>query len=485
MKKALLFVLLPFLGIAQIKIGLDINGSTTGENSGQSVSISANGSIVAIGAHLNDTNGTDSGCVRIYKNVSGAWTQQDTDINGESAGDQSGWCVSLSADGKTVAIGAPRNAVNGINTGHVRIYKYIGETWTQFGNDIDGLAAGDQLGFSISLSADGNNIAIGSPFRAIGDDDSGVVRVFRNIGGLWTQQGNDINSAALHDNFGRSVAISSDGTVVAIGAPYNSLGGNYVGRVKVYKNIAGVWTQVGSDIRGEAANDVSGYSISMNSDGTTIAIGAIGNRSNTGHVRVYKEIAGNWTQQGVDIDGEAVNNTSGRSVSLSADGSIVAIGANGNSDNGTSSGHVRIYKNISGIWTQLGIDIDGESAADQSGWSVALSADANAVIIGSPYNTTNGLNSGQARVYDISALLASDNFVLANFNVYPNPVSSVLTIELPEYLTLEKVTLYNNLGQIVKENKTAMLDIDALAKGTYFVEVKTNKGKASKSIIIQ
>ena len=126
-------------------------------------------------------------------------------------------------------------------------------------------------------------------------------------------------------------------------------------------------TQLGSDINGEAASDQSGYSVSMSSDGTIVAIGAPyndGNGSNSGHVRVYEYSGSSWSQLGADINGEAASDSSGYSVSLSSDGTIVAIGANGNDGNGSSSGHVRVYQYSSGSWTQLGADIDGEAAYD-------------------------------------------------------------------------------------------------------------------------
>ena len=84
--------------------------------------LSSNGSIVAIGAPENASNGTDAGHVRIYKNISGTWTQLGSDIDGESAGDYSGVAVSLSSDGSTVAIGAMLNGGNGADAGHVRVY---------------------------------------------------------------------------------------------------------------------------------------------------------------------------------------------------------------------------------------------------------------------------------------------------------------------------------------------------------------------------
>ena len=110
----------------------------------------------------------------------------------------------------------------------------------------------------------------------------------------------------------------------------------------------GVYTLRGADIDGEAASDYSGQSVSLSSDGTTVAIGAYGNDengTNSGHVRIYawNSTTSAWDQQGTDIDGEAVDDNSGQSVSLSSDGTTVAIGANKNDANGSYSGHVRIY----------------------------------------------------------------------------------------------------------------------------------------------
>ncbi len=147
------------------------------------------------------------------------------------------------------------------------------------------------------------------------------------------------------------------------------------------------WTQLGSDIDGEAAGDYLGRSVSLSSDGTTLAIGAYrndGNGADSGHVRIYKYNGTTWTQLGSDIDGEAAVDNSGFSVSLSSDGTTLAIGAifNDGNGNGAYSGHVRIYKYDGTTWTQLGSDIDGEAAEDQSGFSVSLSSDGTTLAIG-------------------------------------------------------------------------------------------------------
>ena len=157
--------------------------------------------------------------------------------------------------------------------------------------------------------------------------------------------------------------------------------GSGAGHTRVYKNVSDKWTQIGSDIDGEAAGDNSGY-VSLSSDGSVLAISARSNDGNgidAGHVRVYKNISDKWTQIGSDIDGEAAGDRFGGSVFLSSDGSTVAIGAYFNDGNGEDAGHVRVYKNISGTWTKIGSDIEGERAGDLTGVSVSLSSDGSTV----------------------------------------------------------------------------------------------------------
>ena len=106
------------------------------------------------------------------------------------------------------------------------------------------------------------------------------------------------------------------------------------------------------------------------------------------------------------------------------------------------------------------------------------------MAIGAPYNNGNGNGSGHVRVYDISNLLSNNEFVLENFNIYPNPTSDILNISLENNLVLENVTIYNNLGQIVKTANKNVIDVSELAKGLYFVEVTTNQGKATKKVVV-
>ncbi len=293
-----------------------------------------------------------------------AHNQLGADIDGEAAGDRSGWSVSVSSDGSRVAIGAYLNDGAGNNAGRVRIYDFDGASWTQLGADIDGEAAGDESGYSVSVSSDGSRVAIGAWRNDGAGSDAGHVRIYEFDGASWTQLGADIDGEAAGDMSGGSVSLSSDGSRVAIGAHLNDGAGNYAGHVRIYEFDGGSWTQLGADIDGEAADDQSGFSVSLSSDGSRVAIGARyndGAGADAGHVRIYEFGGTSWTQFGADIDGEAVNDQSGSSVSLSSDGGRVAIGAPENGFGGSDAGHVRIYEFDGGSWTQLGADIDGEA----------------------------------------------------------------------------------------------------------------------------
>jgi len=402
------------------QLGQDIDGEAEDDQSGWSVSLSSDGTTVAIGApdpDMYDGNGSGSGHVRIYawNSATSAWEQQGADIDGEAAGDFSGWSVSLSSDGTTVAIGARSNDGNGSNSGHVRIYAWnsVTSAWEQQGADIDGEAAEDYSGTSVSLSSDGTTVAIGASGNDGNGSGSGHVRIYawNSVTSAWEQQGADIDGEAANDWSGASVSLSSDGTTVAIGAYSNDGNGSASGHVRIYawNSVTSAWEQQGADIDGEADDDQSGNSVSLSSDGTTIAIGARqndGNSVNSGHVRVFawNSITSAWEQQGADIDGEAANDWSGWSVSLSSDGTTVAIGADVNDGNGYNSGHVRIYewKGDLSTWEQQGADIDGEAVNDQSGASVSLSSDGTTVAIGAWGNDGNGSGSGHVRIYSIN-----------------------------------------------------------------------------------
>jgi len=304
------------------------------------VSLSLDGRSVAVGARVNDGTGSSAGHVRVYTFDGTAWGQLGSDIDGEAAGDNSGYSVSLSSDGETVAIGARLNDGAGFGSGHMRVYRFDGTAWGQVGADIDGGAAGDQSGWSVSLSSNGSTVAVGAPFDDDAGSDAGHVRVYRFDGTAWGQLGADIDGDAAGDESGFSVSLSSDGSTVAIGSRLNDGAGSEAGHIRVYSFDGTAWGPLGAAIEGAAADDYFGYSLSLSSNGMTVAVGAQGG-SFSGEVRVYRFDGTAWVQLGADIEGEFAGDQSGRSVSLSSDGSTVAIGAIYNAG---TAGHVRVFR---------------------------------------------------------------------------------------------------------------------------------------------
>lgn len=302
------------------------------------------------------------------------WNQTGQNLFGED--EEFGRSVSLSADGSIVAIGAPwhYNASNEC-VGNVRVYENRNGIWTQIGQDIDGVSTDEGFGISVTLSADG--LIVAAKNMAF----PGCVRIYRNQGGTWEQIGQDIvdeTSSTGSAGSTQVVSLSFDGSIVAIGSPGNDGNGVRAGHVRIFENQNETWVQVGEDIDGEAVDDSFGTSVNLSSNGSIVAIGATGNDDtgeNAGHVRIYGNQNETWEQIGQDIHGEAANDWFGTSVNLSADGSIVAIGAPGNQAGGYLSGQVRVYENQNGAWAKIGQDINGVTVEDYSGQSVCLSSD--------------------------------------------------------------------------------------------------------------
>jgi len=360
-----------------------------------SVSLSSDGSVVAIGALYNEGSGPISGYVRVYTNVEGDWHQIGEDIDGEFTEDFCGKSVSLSSDGSVVAIGATGNDENGENAGHVRIYKNVGEVWTKIGLDIDGETTGDNSGQSVSLNSDGSVVAIGAHNNDGNGINSGHVRIYKNVGEVWTKIGLDIDGEATGDNSGQSVSLNSDGSVVAIGAYNNDGNGENAGHVRIYRNIAGTWSQIGNDIDGKIAGDHFGQSVSINSDGSVVAIGAPQTSpiNDYGYVQIYRNVTDSWIQVNEDINlGDYITYGFGHSVSISADGSMVAIGT-------AWDNFVRICIDISEAWHRAGYDIIDEQHAACFGRSVSLNSDGSVVAIGEFFNSAIGDNPGRTGVF--------------------------------------------------------------------------------------
>ncbi len=490
MKKALLIlgILFTSLSISQVQIGSDIDPLNALGQFGKSVSMSSSGNIVAATGGNTTTN---KSFVRVFQNSAGVWTQLGSDINDINSEDWFGRSISMSSDGSRIAIGIPLRDINGTHSGAVEVYENMNGTWTQIGSDILGQLEIENLGQSVSISSDGSVLAIGIPEHNefSNGTKTGRVEIYEYINGNWTQIGSDIMGENAGDWFGDNISLSSDGTTVAIGTSRNSESQSNIGtgQVQVYRNISGVWTQIGEDING-LENDRIGESITLSSDGNKVAFGAPFSYGFRGCARVYENIEGVWTQIGADILGKNSTDYCGSTISLSSDGDILALGSSLNGDNGSQSGHVRIFKNLSGNWIQIGADINGEAANDLSAEknNLSLSSDGGTVAIGAWQNeggfSTYG--TGHVRVFDLSGVLSVDSFVFENINVYPNPTSKIFTVHMDKNIRFEKLRLYNTLGKNILESHHKEVNIENLSKGLYYVKIKSDKGETTKKIIV-
>ena len=487
MKKLLLLfsVLLSSYSIAQTQIGSNILGEFPGDQAGMSVSISGNGNFVAIGADRNDGGGFDSGHVRVYEDVNGVWTQVGTDVNGSNMNDFFGTSVSISDDGSTFAVGAIGKDDNGSFSGQVQVYRFINNNWTQIGQNLNGELFEDRFGSALSISADGNIVAIGAALNDGNGSSAGHVRVYEYDGSSWNQIGSDIDGDDSNDRFGNTVSLSADGTSVAIGASGYSGTGNFpLGQVRVFTNSGGTWTQKGNNIDPEFAQTGFAFSVAMSSDGNYLAVGApvsfLG-----GEVFVYKFENDIWTQIGDNIGADTGGEDFGSSVSISDDGTIVAVGAPDAAQNGNFSGKVQVFQNINNTWTKIGSDLNGDAANDFFGMAISSSLNGTRVAIGAARNDQNGTIAGLVKVFDISAVLSTSDEEIASLTFYPNPTNDEFTVQLKPGVQLNEVSIYNQLGQLVKVSNKAITSVYDLSAGIYFVEIHTDQGSSSQKLIIQ
>lgn len=484
-----------------INVGYEVaDDAAPGDQSGFSVSISRNGKRVAVGMRYSSVNGRRSGRVSVYdyhdsisediflsddeSNNTGTVTEGLTevglmeeglmeeglieeglieeesslsadgyywtlsgDILGESKGDETGFAISLSADGQRLAIGSVGNDENGVNSGQVRVYEFYPDGYDEANDDgkvnststywypldppmVWPYESNAMFGLSVSLSEDGSRLAVGAPFY---NNETGLVKIYEyhnstvltdgDAGGpFWIDLGSTIEGIEMNERCGWSVSLSNDGEILAIGSPFGSGAASVddeesysTGLVRVYELITTMsesdddgietnsWTQLGTDITGSELDFEFGHSVSLSHNGTILAVGAPGSQIEGiedseivyGIVHVFENNEGNWTKLGQALQGEE-SDEAGFSVSLSEDGSIVAIGSPGydvgiGEKEDTNNGRVDIYKldvDNDGFpyWTLSNnpSSMVGDLTGQNFGYSVALAGDGQSVICGSP-----------------------------------------------------------------------------------------------------
>ena len=276
-----------------------------------------------------------------------------------------------------------------------------------------GISPDEWYGGSVVLSKAGDRFVIGGAYGYVppgsGQTNAGKVEVYDLINGSWTLVkewvGND------RDQFGRKVSISDDGKRIAATIPGDNSGQmfNFDGRVIVWEETNGSWTQVG-----EKAFAPSVSSVALSGDGKRFVTGS----SKASHpynrvARVYEEVNSVWTQL-VEIEGNTLEESFAiNGVGMSYDGKQFIGGApyTSNNPNNMEGAGARVFReDTSGVWTQVGSDISspvGGTDPPHSRWygyCADISNDGETVIVGEPgENTIEIFNldaSGWQQSYD-------------------------------------------------------------------------------------
>jgi hypothetical protein len=359
-------------------------------------------------------------------------------------GDLFGRSVSLSDDGNTLAVGADRerSSTSGINTipddsagsaGAVYVFVYDGNNWSQQAYvKASNTDANDLFGYSVSLSGDGNTLAVGainegnstSGINTIPDNlagSAGAVYVFVYDGSNWSQQAYvKASNTDANDQFGNSVSLSDDGNTLAAGAyleesSASGINGNQADNSETNAGAVYVFVYDGSDWSQQAyvkasntdANDLFGNSVSLSGDGNTLAVGA----TRAGAVYVFSRGGSIWSQQAsVKTSNTGYGDEFGYSISLSGDGNTLAVGARyeRSSTSGINTipdslalyaGAVYVFVYDGSDWNQQAyVKASNTGMADQFGYSVSLSDDGNTLAVGAylEESSASGINGNQA-----------------------------------------------------------------------------------------
>jgi len=324
--------------------------------------------------------------------------------------------------------------------------------------------ANDWFGISVALSSDGNTLAVGawgedSNATGISTDgageadnsasNAGAVYVFSRNSGSWSQQAYvKASNTGVSDEFGRSMALSSDGNTLVVGALHEDSNARGIstdgsgeednsaanaGAVYVFSRNSGSWSQQAYvKASNSEAGDLFGYSMALSSDGNTLVVGALGEDSNAGAVYVFSRNSGSWSQQAyVKASNFEAGDLFGRSMALSGDGTTLAVGANSEDSNATGistdgtgednnsaseAGAVYVFNRNSGSWSQQAyVKASNAEAADWFGRSMALNSDGNTLVVGALHEDSNarGISTNGSGEEDNSATNAGAVYVFS------------------------------------------------------------------------
>ncbi|MBN2439987.1 MAG: FG-GAP repeat protein [Spirochaetales bacterium] len=254
----------------------------------------------------------------------------------------------------------------------------------------------NRFGRSVAISSDGSTVVVGAFDNASGP---GAVYVYR--GTNWSiEKKITASDGAENNRFGFSVAISSDGSTIVVGDYYDDDNGEYSGSIYIYDG-----TNWGAETKITPSdgftNDQFGICVATSADGSTIVAGAHGDDDNdslSGSVYVYHGT--DWSiEKKITANDGAEGDRFGFSVAISADGSTIVAGAyDDDNNNGDSSGSVYVYNGLN--WSiETKITPSDGTAGDNFGVQAAISSDGSTIITGARYKNDNGSDSGSIYIY--------------------------------------------------------------------------------------
>jgi autotransporter-associated beta strand protein len=305
----------------------------TGGEFGWSVALSSDGNTAIVGAINVDIGmNTDQGVATVFTRVNGVWTeQQELTATGGAKLDRFGYSVALSSDGDTAIIGAADDDVGTtLNQGTATVFVRTAGIWTQQ-QQLTATGAAS-FGISVALSSDGNTAIVGANASTVGTQThQGTATVFTRLAGVWTQQQQlAAVDGEADDFFGTSVALSSDGNTAIVGAFWDDVGTTAnQGSATVFTRSNGFWTQQQQLLAAAGAEDDEfGFSVALSSDGNSALVGAFFDDflyEDQGTAVQFKRSAGIWTQQQqfTTLGGASF----GLSVALSGDGITAIVGS--------------------------------------------------------------------------------------------------------------------------------------------------------------
>lgn len=374
------------------------------DNLGRSASLSADGTIAVLGAYGNDDLGSNVGSLYVFYRGTGTWEQQELLLSpGALQGDGLGFAACISGDGLTI-VGGANGALGG---GKVCVFAREGTTWveqaTLVGHDT---VTGDSFGSALAINHTGDLLVVGAQGVDGLYPNEGAVYVFQRTGTTWTQVTQLYPDNGLeNDYFGSAVAISSDGSTIAVGSYGRDDFGSACGGVYIYRLLNGVWVLDDELYALDAeAGDNLGQSLALSADGTVLLVGACREDqlgSNAGAAYVFQYEAGEWkeTVKLVANDG-LTNDYFGYDVALSANGEVALIGAYGIDGTVSNQGGAYVYRREADGWQFHSKLLAGDAlASDQLGWKVSLSADGTTALVATPFNDQLARDAGAGYIF--------------------------------------------------------------------------------------